>query len=98
MEKNETVYAPGVYIKLVGKFNILNAKINVKEFMTFLEQHTNDKGYCNISIVPRKVATEYGITHYVKLNTWEPNPEYENKTTTNMNSNVEAEDCGDMPF
>lgn len=98
---NQNIYATGIYIKQNPKFEGLNISIKTSEFVKFLQSNTNEKGYCNISINPRKETTEYGITHYCKLNNWEPNQPADktiNSNSTMVNDDNTSEDCGDLPF
>ena len=98
---NPNVYAQGIYIKKNPKFEGLNISIKTSDFVTFLQANTNEKGYCNIVINPRKEPTEFGNTHYCKLNNWEPDKST-NDTEPLKNIKTVAtetvEDCGNLPF
>jgi hypothetical protein len=74
MSEQTKVYAP-ISAKQVtfqsGK-SILKIGINVEKFSAFLKQHANAKGYVNLGISQRKEVSQYGETHTVWLDTWEP--------------------------
>ena len=45
---------------------------NVDQFVAFLQQHRDEKGYVRIACWPKREADKYG-THNAELNTWKPN-------------------------
>ncbi len=51
---------------------ILKIGVNVDKLMAQLSQHRNAKGYVNLAISARKTVGQYGDTHCVWLDTWEP--------------------------
>ena len=67
---NEKGYMDGIYVKN-GKFG-LKVSINVDVFIAELKKDRNDKGYVNLDISERKQVSDSGISHSVKLDTWQP--------------------------
>lgn len=62
---------PGKYgLKLSGKAD---------EVIKQIQEHTNDKGYFNWDINPRKEVGKYGDTHTVTVNDWKPEAAKEQK-------------------
>jgi len=71
---SEKVYVPKSSAKEVsgqyGKFIKLSFKAD--DLRAFLDQHTNEKGYLNLTISQRKEDGKFGDTHSVCLDTWKP--------------------------
>lgn len=44
------------------------------KMIEFIQQNTNAKGYVNLTISKRKEVSQYGESHSVALDTWEPVP------------------------
>ena len=38
----------------------------------FVKSNSNEKGYVNLDIVPRRTTDDFGNTHSVQLNQWKP--------------------------
>ena len=51
---------------------IISIGVDVNELIKFAQQHQNARGYLNLSISERKSVGQYGDTHSVSLDTWEP--------------------------
>ena len=72
--QEQKIYAPVSAKKVTfqsGK-SILKIGINVEKFKAFLDTHRNAKGYVNLGISERKETSQYGETHTVWLDTWQP--------------------------
>ncbi len=52
---------------------ILNVSFHADTLKAFIVEHTNDRGYLNLTISKRKAVGPYGDTHSVALDTWKPN-------------------------
>ena len=52
--------------------SILNIGINAETLTAFIAEHTNERGYLNLTVQERREAGRYGDTHSVALDTWEP--------------------------
>ena len=94
----EKIYAKGIYFKTVqASFsNILKASINTNQFKQWLDENTNEKGYCNIDILERKEVGKYGDTHYGVLNTYILKPKEEK--APDLPSAEDLTNGADMPF
>ena len=53
-----------------GRFIALGVKAD--DLIAFVNEHTNDRGYINLTISERKEVGQYGDTHSVALDTYEP--------------------------
>lgn len=53
-----------------GQF--MNVSGKADKIIAFIQQHTNAKGYINLTIGQRRQPDEYGNTHSVWLDTWQP--------------------------
>jgi hypothetical protein len=66
--------ADKIYIKASvkqSKFG-LNLSGKAEDVIAQLKEHTNEKGYFNWEINPRKEIGKYGETHSVTVNQWKP--------------------------
>jgi hypothetical protein len=73
-QSNQKVYAKGIYINkknIAGK-ELFEMSCNVDQFVAFLQEHRDEKGYVRIACWPKREADKYG-THNAELNTWKPN-------------------------
>lgn len=70
---NDKTYVPKCRAKERDtKFGpVLNVSFDAKELIAFVQSHTNERGYFNISIMPRKSRDE-SQTHSVVWDNWEP--------------------------
>ena len=96
----EKIYAKGLFVKRNEKapeFVVCSLSFKTDDFIQFLEENTNDKGYLNIQVLKsRDKGTLYAI-----LDTFEPKtnttPTQEKKSVKNdpfQNGNS----GGDLPF
>ena len=96
----EKIYAKGLFAKRNEKapeFVVCSLSFQTDEFIQFLRENTNDKGYINMQVLKNK---EKG-TLYAVLDTFEPKtnttPTQEKKSVKNdpfQNGNSD----GDLPF
>jgi hypothetical protein len=68
---NETIYFNGFNKAKETQYSI-KISGNVDKLIAELEKHKNEKGYINLELKKRKEPDQYGNTHYVVLDTWEP--------------------------
>ena len=95
--ENEKKYVNGVIIKEKTFDNggtQLKMSVKVDDFIEELKS-IQDKGWANLIVSRRKETSDTGITHYVKVDTWKPDP---NKTTSNTVKMVEVASDDDLPF
>ena len=52
--------------------SLISLSVKVSELIDFAKRHGNDRGYLNLTISPRREVGQYGDTHSVKLDTYEP--------------------------
>lgn len=71
--------AEKVYLKCSAKKknfdnggSILNIGVKAEDLTAFIAEHTNDRGYLNLTVQERREVGQYGDTHMVTLDTWEP--------------------------
>lgn len=71
---SDKVYIPKSKAKSVTtKFGqVLKLGFQSAALIDFVKANTNQAGYVNIDIVPRKEADQYGNTHSCVLNDWKP--------------------------
>jgi len=65
-----TIYAKGITVK-EGKFGF-KVSVKVQDFIQFLNENVNEKGYVNLDLNKRKEMGKYGETHYFKVDDWKP--------------------------
>lgn len=68
----EKIYAKGVVKAKQTQYGI-KLGIKASEFIEFLNQNTNDKGFVNLEIKQRREADDKGNTHYMEVDTYTPN-------------------------
>ena len=75
-EQKQVVYVPGSSAKqLTTSFGeVIRVSFKVEDLGKFCKEHKNEKGYINFEVAPRKTPSQYGDTHSVKLDSWEPKP------------------------
>ena len=76
MADEQKTYCNGVSAKQItfqssGK-TILKLGVNAEKMISFLTQHQNAKGFVNLGISERREVGQYGDTHTVWLDTWQP--------------------------
>ena len=95
----EKKYAKGLFVKRNEKapdFVVCSLSIKSDEFVQFLRENTNEKGYVNVQVLKSK---DKG-TMYAVLDTFEPKP---NTTPTQAkkvakNDPFQNGNSGEMPF
>lgn len=85
---SEKTYINGVFIK-ESKYGI-KMSIKAETFCEQIKKLTNEKGYVNIEIKPRKQVGNYGDTHYAELDTWKS----EAKTTAEVTKEALKDSVG----
>jgi len=83
-------YIDGTSCKAInGQFGeFFNISINIEK----LQQYANEKGYVNMTMSKRREVGQYGDTHYLTLNEYNP----ENSSNNNSNSNNSSESNSDQ--
>lgn len=73
--------AEKIYVKASVKQSKYGLKLSGKsdEVIQQIKDHTNEKGYFNWDINPRKEVGKYGDTHTVTVNTWKPENQQESE-------------------
>lgn len=72
------IYVPKSSAKQVDFRNgnsILKLSFKVEEFVAFLQQNANARGYVNLGVSKRKEVGKFGDTHCIWLDTWQPTPQ-----------------------
>ena len=70
--------AEKVYLKCRAKARttqygeLLSIGVRVEDLVKFAKEHGNDRGYLNLTVSKRKETGQYGDTHSVFLDTYEP--------------------------
>ena len=80
--------------KYVNGGSQLKMSIKVEDFASQIKELA-DNGWVNLIISKRKEPSDTGITHYVKVDTWKPDP---NKVGKPNAAPVKAEAESDLPF
>lgn len=52
--------------------SVINLGIKREDLAEFVRKHTNERGYVNLVIAERREVGQYGDTHAVYLDTYEP--------------------------
>jgi hypothetical protein len=73
---------------------VINVGVRAEELIAFAHQHGNSNGYVNLTISKRREPSQYGQTHSVYLDTYEPKPQ--TVPPSSMDSDVDYDD--DIPF
>tara|TARA_R100000742_G_C4225258_1_gene48033 strand:+ start:402 stop:689 length:288 start_codon:yes stop_codon:yes gene_type:complete len=92
----EKKYVNGVVIKEKTFDNggtQLKMSIKVEDFIAEIKA-IEDKGWANLICSKRKEPSDTGITHYMKVDTWKPDP---NKMSSSPKAANTSED-DDLPF
>ncbi len=50
--------------------SVINVGIKREDLAEFVRKHTNERGYVNLTIAPRREVGQYGDTHSVYLDTF----------------------------
>lgn len=52
--------------------SVIRLGVKVEDLIAFAKEHGNERGYLNLSISKRRSVGQYGDTHSVSLDTYEP--------------------------
>ncbi len=91
----EKKYVNGIVIKEKTFDNggsQLKMSVKVEDFINELKA-VEDKGWANLIVSRRKEPSDTGVTHYVKVDTWKPDPK-----KTSSKPKVETLEDDDLPF
>jgi|TARA_R110000787_G_scaffold175961_1_gene288281 hypothetical protein len=73
--------APLIFLKCSAKKkefanggSLLSLGIKAEDLTAFIAEHTNERGYVNLTIKERREVGRYGDTHAVTLDTWVATP------------------------
>lgn len=89
---SETTYINSIKIKQ-SKFG-QKMSFNLDKLIEECSKLVNEKGYVNLEILPRKTEGKYGETHTVKLDTWKPNSETNQKQQQRISKPIDES----LPF
>jgi hypothetical protein len=67
-----TTYFNGFNKVKKGQYSI-KISGNTDKLIEEINKHRNSKGYINLELKERKEPDQYGNTHFIVLDTWEPN-------------------------
>jgi hypothetical protein len=73
----------------------LRVSVKVEELIRFANEHGNARGYLNLDISRRREVGQYGDTHSVVLDRWEPKARAE---ATTAPAHAPVMDDSDIPF
>lgn len=97
---SEKKFATGLFIGDKGKspdWILMKLSIRTKDFIEFLNQNTNDKGYVNVDILESKDGNKkYGV-----LNEWQPTKQEEERKPPVVDKSpvkFENDSLQDLPF
>lgn len=51
---------------------IIKLSFKAADLVDFINQHANEKGYINFGVSERRNVSQYGDTHCIWLDTWQP--------------------------
>ena len=52
--------------------SVINIGVKADDLIAFAKTHANARGYVNLTVSPRRTAGQYGDTHSVALDDWQP--------------------------
>jgi len=52
--------------------DVIKLGFKVEDLVAFVREHANAKGYINLDVVQRKEVGQYGDTHSIVLDDWQP--------------------------
>jgi hypothetical protein len=65
-----------IYFKGFGKIKKSNYGIKIQgsaeKLIAAINECKNEKGYINLELKERREADQYGNTHYIEVDTWQP--------------------------
>lgn len=73
MSDKKPIYAPCT-CKLIDTSNgqFMKLSFTADKMIQFIKSNTNAKGFVNLNISERREVGQFGDTHSVKLDTWQP--------------------------
>ncbi len=102
---DDKVFAKGLFFKkrTLQWGDVIAMSVKADDFMEFIKANTNDKGYCNIDILPQKEGSTSKNSHYGVLNTWVPDaaksqPQQPVTNTPTVFGNNNGGTSEDLPF
>lgn len=77
----QKTYAP-ISAKLIKTQHgqLMKLSFNAARLIEFIQAHTNEKGYVNLSMSERQQESKFGETHTVWLDTWQPTKRADDQT------------------
>ena len=72
----QKTYVPKSRAKLVqfqSGGNLMRLSFHAETLAQFIRDNTNDKGYITLCVTERRQPSQYGDTHCVWLDRWQPN-------------------------
>ena len=100
MSQENKIFAKGMYSNKVnmGNWSFDKVSFKVDDFVAFLNEHKNEKGYVIININDIKTPVEGKNNQYCQLDTWKPNQNSPTQTTVPSPSTTEKNFSDDLPF
>lgn len=80
----DTIYINGVYCKKKNYGIGISGKAS--DLIAEIQKHTNSKGYIRLELKERREADKSGNTHYLIVDTWEPQQQGQQPQRQNQNS------------
>lgn len=75
--------------------SVINVGVKVEDLAEFCRKHKNERGYLNLVIQERREVGQFGDTHSIVLDTYQPKPR---ETGTPSNAWGNAPDADSIPF
>lgn len=72
-QKEQKIYIPMCNAKRISD-RLLKISFSSAALRDMLNEHTNERGYFNICVSPRREPDKYGNDHAVWVDTWKPDP------------------------
>lgn len=98
-QRSLKVYAPlsGKEIKFNNGGTLLKLSGKAEKLIDFIRANTNEKGYVNLKVERRREVDEWGNTHSVQLDTWQPRSETSRQDSYRPQRNG-SNDSDSVPF
>jgi hypothetical protein len=90
----DTKYLNGILIKertFDNGGSQMKISIKTEDFINELKE-VDENGWCNLIMNRRQTPSDKGVTHYIKVDTWKPDPNKAAAPVSNSN------DKDDLPF
>lgn len=79
--------------------SLIKLSFRVADLIPWLNEHKNDKDFINLIVAERREPSQYGDTHTVYLDDWQPTPKGQSKHPSPRPShNEEFGDSSAPPF